>query len=332
MWPHLRNSRVCTAYLGLDAVWFSAGSQLFRETHTDGAHVLRDFAGASRGLRMLSVTGADMLYASPEGGTVEPSERGLWRHDGSVWSRVIDLSAFPNPTCIWGFEAARDGTLFAGAYTTARDTRACCIFVSRDHGARWTECYSDMRARHVHAITSDPITGAIYASIGDDFGIWNKRAILKSLDQGSTWTPILLDVPQSAPAVCVPGARIFGSDHDGDLAIYRSEDDATYRRIPLAAEPEYFFWMRVDHANCLVVGGTVAGGSANAAAHIYLSRDLGQSWAPIVTRAVETKWDGFPNASNIHDSRILVARRNRGVTETPVLIDLIGREDTDGIQ
>lgn len=292
------------------------------EMRSDGTiRELRRFSGATRGIRSLFVSAKGSLFASPEGLSLDDSEKGLWRTFGAYgsWGRVISLSGRPNPICLWSLAEDSIGRLFAGVYTTAPNERSAEIWSSSDDGVTWTIIYSDLSARHIHDIAVDLTNDAIYASLGDDFGIWAARRVIRSQDNGDSWQPLLEEMPQVLPILPIPGARLFGSDCPGGARIFRTFDDQTFETVLHDEDPLYFFWMRQNKENGSLFASAVRGKQYAYEAKIYLSTDQGSSWHVVSRLISETKSDGSSHAGNMQNGRMLVHIRKAGKAQPSVV-------------
>jgi len=311
------------AFLTKDGAVLSIGSSVVRQTRDRGLELLRTFPGASRGVRSLFVARDGSIFASPEGTQLPDSEKGLWRSAdrGRTWQRVLDLSGAPNPVAIWGLDADQKGCLYAGVYTTAPGARMAVIYASSDCGEHWRSSYADLTGRHIHSIAVDSQTRVVYATVGDDFGIWKTRRIVRSDDCGYTWQPIISDLPQVVPVVAAGKARLFGSDFSGRTELYRTTDDEKWTTVLSEPESLYFFWIRSDADAGRLLAGTVTG-RCQEQARVYQSLDEGRSWNVFQRLDAPEHWDGTPCASNIQESKIIILLRARGTPQPPLVVDL----------
>lgn len=94
------------------------------------------------------------------------------------------------PKC--GFDSD-DDYIYIGEYGDA--SYGAKIWRSSD-GTNWIQSWINANSRHVHDIKVDPFTGFIWATIGDDLanGKQNDVWVIKSQNQGESWTNIITDV------------------------------------------------------------------------------------------------------------------------------------------
>lgn len=299
--------RARSSFLTNETLFVGVGSAVY-EMKDRNVRELRRFSGSSTSLRCLFVSRTGSLFASPEGTSLGDLEKGLWRRSvlEGEWSRVLSLSERPNPVSIWSLAESPSGRLYAGVYTTAPHERQAEIWLSADDGVSWQRAYFEASARHVHHIEVDGTTDAVYASLGDDFGHWGVRRILRSSDGGISWEAVLDTMPQVVPILALPGARIFGSDCPGGARIFRTTDDQTYETVLHDPNPLYFFWMRRDADNGSLFASAIKGKQECAEARIYRSTDEGRSWQVALRMPAEAKSDGSAHASNALTGRMVL--------------------------
>lgn len=315
------------SFLTEDRAYLSVGSALYASAYDgSGKRALKDFPGAARGLRCIHVTRAGTLFVSPEGRRLPDSQKGLWRSEdgGQTWERVLSLAGAPNPVSIWGFDETPRGWLLAGVYCLGAEDRRAEIYRSTDGGRTWDRVYWDPDARHIHGIAADPWSGAVYASIGDDFGVRPIKRILCSHDGGGTWEEILEQMPQVTAIVPTPTGRIFASDAPGGARILRSTDDCSAETVLWDTEDLYFFWMRRDSATGHLFASAVRGRQEARWAKIFRSTDDGLSWHVVFRLAASAKSDGSLFASNVHCSRLLVHLRQDAELRPSLVWDVKG--------
>jgi lipopolysaccharide/colanic/teichoic acid biosynthesis glycosyltransferase len=317
---------IINAYVSRGRIFASIGTGLcVSEDGGQSFALLRDFPGATYGLRCLFVSGRGDVFVSPDGPGVPARARGLWRGRalGASWERVLPLGGQGDPT-IWGFAEDSRGHLFAGTYTHGREATLAVVYRSRDGGGSWSASYSDPSGRHVHAVAADPWRGAVYACVGDDFGRWKTKRVVRTLDGGESWEEILGAMPQTTSVVATPTARLFGSDKPGLAQIYRTTDDERFEVTHSDEQALYFFWLRrASDGGHLFAGGVSASDEAPHAA-VYRSTDDGRSWH--VVRQVEAarKNDGSAFASNAEGSALIAPVRCGGRARGALFFDLGG--------
>lgn len=315
--------RIINAYIAGQTIFASIGCGIYSSTDAGQTfRHLKDFFGATHGLRSIFVSGGS-LFVSPAGPQLSDSEKGLWRSrdGGSSWQRVFSLAGQENPVSIWAIAADDEGRLFVGVYTLAPNTRLANIYRSTDGGEHWELSYSDSTGRHVHAIAVDRRTNAIYASIGDNFSIWKTKHIVKSVDHGDSWQEILSELPQVAPIVATPAARILGSDYPGITQIYRTTDDENYSVVMSDDSNLLFFWIRRDETDGTLLAGGMTADESPVQVKIYRSVDDGISWLPLRTFGASSKSDGSAFASNFSQSKLVVQIREGGVLRNALMLD-----------
>lgn len=309
-----------------DYIYYSVKGKVYkrnRQTKTDD--LIKTFRGQVRGMRCIKVTSDGCLYISPEGNSLAEEDRGLWRYSSNYgWKKVIDLGKIPDPVSIWAFaEVGQCEFLFAGIYTGDGTSRCATIFRSKDYGLTWQKVFEHPKARHIHQITWDPNGRSIYATIGDDFGIWKTKKIIRSRDYGNTWDEILPELPQIVSVLAINGCRLFASDCPGGARIFRSEDDVNYETVLDIPEQLYFFWMRFDEATGLMLASLVMGKQPEHHSKIFYSENLGLSWKLLYNKPGTSKTDGSSFSSNIFNSQIIIHQRVNGGLEKPIVVDLM---------
>ena len=268
---------------------------------------LASFQGATRGLRTVFRSREGYVFASPEGSQLMDGQKGLWRsgHEHGEFKKVIDLSGEPNPVSVSSLIETSSSALLAGTFTAASRCSLAKIYRSTDLGASWDSVYSDATGRHVHSIAYDRFSDTIYASIGDDFGSWRTKRLIKSTDGGTSWDEFLSELPQIKPILALPRRRIFGTDSNAIAGIYISHDDIGFSRVYDLQENSYVSWLRALDESTVVAGAVAA--SDEAAFTVLLSRNGGLTWAPLSSGRAVKKWDGPSFASNVSQGRFLIS-------------------------
>lgn len=275
--------------------------------------LIRNFPGASYGLRCIFIDRRQNIFVSPDGTNLPPSECGLWSSfdSGKTWEKVLHLPG-TGDVMIWGMvEDAAEG-LFAGTYTRGKNVTMAQIYRSRDGGRNWEISYDDPPARHIHAIEFDPWQNALYATLGDDFGKWKTKRIIRSLNGGKDWEVILPEMKQVVPVISTPSARVFGSDTPEATHLYRTTDDRNFETVLSEESALYFFWIRRDPENGDLYASGVTATDAERTARVYHSNDDGRSWRIVLELPACAKNDGSSFASNIQQNRLLIQIRYGG--------------------
>ena len=134
------------------------------------------------------------------------------------------------------------------------------LWRSIDGGAHWVTVYYDSNARHIHCITVDPANNYVYASIGDvraphfngaAWVNWNTDYVIRSADDGVTWSKIVNGDPQILAIATVdatasngtlyPVARLLATDFD-DGIVYRTTNDVDFTSVLDTGSQSYGFW------------------------------------------------------------------------------------------
>ena len=164
------------------------------------------------------------LYVSPHAthGSLTMTDRGLYRlpYGGSSFTKVISLynpsstdtpETQSNDDTIWTMCEDIHGYLYAGVY--CHSVRyAPRIYRSTDGGETWVDYYNFLNilanGHHVHCITYNQYNDALYCIIGE------VNTILKSTDQGTTWTnlQVVCEDDKGTMLFAVPDGIIVGSD------------------------------------------------------------------------------------------------------------------------
>jgi hypothetical protein len=246
---------------------------------------------------LVYVNHLNYIFTSPTPGST--NELGIWRstNGGTQWTHVLSL---PSGCNIWSMTEDSSGNLFAGVYTSGSPLADARIYKSIDGGATWTTVYYDSVARHVHCVYIDPTDNYIYASIGDAISPWSTNYLLRSTDDGNTWSKILSGIPQIVAITSVSGARLFATDQSSpaDGQIYRTTDDKSYSRVYDVGAPAYGFWFRTNTLNGYIYASFVSN-EISKTAGIYVSTNNGVTWTTYKMFAVPTGgYFGSPIASN----------------------------------
>jgi putative colanic acid biosynthesis UDP-glucose lipid carrier transferase len=313
------------SFIVKDVIYFCIESCLYTsDISFSNPKLLFTFKGGTRGLRSIFVSSKGHIFVSPEGSNLDDSMKGLWRSIdmGISWMRVINLANTPNPISIWGIAENKKGKIFAGTYALADNYHKAEIYRSDESGTRWNSVYLDSKARHVHQISIDDRTGAIYASFGDNFKKWKLKYLLKSCDEGQTWQFILPELPQIVPILIVGNARIFASDAPGGAKIFRTIDDQNCELVLWDHDDLYFYWIRKDNKTNYLYASAVPSSIFCKFSKIYISKDSGRSWQLLKKFECCELFDGSLNASNISNSKLIIHVQKNKVIDSVILLDL----------
>ncbi len=211
--------------MGLDLVRSSATHELLT---VDGAGTLYALpAGGPRSRLMASTDGGVTFSARGQGGgnlwTLVAMEVGtllsvasdsgvffLQRSTdgGMTWGNKVRLGSYrahgPRSFARWG------GTwFFLESQTATSSAVPLRLWASTDGGATWAVRSTLTAHRQGYALAVDPGTGALWATMGSSTA---QAAVLRSLDGGWTWTPLLRGYGANAMAGVVhsSGALLFG--------------------------------------------------------------------------------------------------------------------------
>ena len=249
----------------------------------------------SRDYIFVSAMGSSALYRSTGG--------------GATFEKALSLPSGTSPdrTCIWGMIEDDTGNLYAGNY----DTYHAIIYKSVDEGHSWFKVYDDPSQRHIHQVVMNPESGWIYATDGDNP---SDGGVLRSKDQGSTWTRI---VKMGVQFVAITFRRkdvFLGADAMGRRdGIYKFTDDGEDFFIPkrVLQARSSFFWGRTTPDGIIVFGGvcdkTQIGWPAKLKAFhrslsstcaVWASNDGGAHWTESLNRGVLGHDKGFRFASH----------------------------------
>jgi photosystem II stability/assembly factor-like uncharacterized protein len=245
----------------------------------------------------LFVASNGYIYFSPSGNSLSQSNTGLWRstNQGQTWTRVLTLSVSES---VWGIDEDSTGNLFAGIYTTGDLNSNARIYKSTNNAASWISVFYDQAARHIHSVRVDKSNNFIYASIGDDFSIWNVAYVIRSTNGGSTWTKILEGMPQVVAIEILPGARIFGTDFYAANGLFRTTDDNSYTQVLDVGASSYCFWIRKSDVENYVFAGFCSGEGSPRSAGVYVSTNDGLTWTLAESLSAQNSYDGTTVASN----------------------------------
>lgn len=129
---------------------------------------------------------------------------------GATWTDVLPLAPYRmlSPHSI---DEIRGVVYFVEYQDFTLDDTPIHLWASGDRGATWSVVSTLTGHRHAHAVRADPASGALWLFFGDTDP---QCAILRSLDDGASWTTVLAGT-QSADvvdALVSPTGAIFGLD------------------------------------------------------------------------------------------------------------------------
>jgi photosystem II stability/assembly factor-like uncharacterized protein len=253
------------------------------------------------------------VYFMATGANVAKSDRGLWRGiNDETFSRVQELPAGCTIFATGGFDEDGEGKLFFGVYTFGSVSNAK-IYKSKDNGSTWEVAYYDPTARHIHNVQVDKSNGYVYATVGDASPPWNTEYIIRSTDNGKSWSKILADLPQTL-AICVtPNARLFGTDAAVNGMIFRTAEDFSCSMVLDVGQNAYCWWIRRDPLTGKIYASFVSTESNPTFARIYVSEDDGQTWATYRTLTAFQAYDGSFMASNFVDGAMYYSTVEGGI-------------------
>jgi uncharacterized repeat protein (TIGR02543 family) len=244
---------------------------------------------------------------------------GLWRGTGnSHWTQVLELP--PNCSVLGsgGMDDASNGDLFYGVYTFGSSAANAQIYRSTDNGATWNSVFYDPTARHIHNVQVDRSNDCVYATAGDvSVYPWNVSYILRSTDNGDTWSQILSDIPQCVAIDVTPTTRLFGSDYLSGR-IYRTTDDSSYSMVLDVGQSAICYWIRTDSLTQRTYASFVSDENNPTFARIYVSEDDGKTWETYLTLTAIQPYDGSLEASNFMNGAMYYTVRQDGVNQNNV--------------
>lgn len=259
-----------------------------------------------------------MLFGS--GGIVYRSE-----YPYASYTKVLDENEYHEGSTILNPSIAQDakGNLYLGHYQVARDI---IIQKSVDDGKSWSICYRDDTGlyQHVHHITIDPVTDAVY--VGCDGG----GGVLKSTDEGVTWTDLRAlhpDMPQATDNGMIyfgTGYKLMSGEASivGGYSIIKTKDEAEYYPVLDGGCGTYYI-VRTKNGN--LYAGMVSSEWYRQAS-IFMSSDEGETWKQIYRTALHddgSASDGFRETSIVEYNGIeYVVFAKQGVSfRTKILIE-----------
>lgn len=208
-------------------------------------------------------------FAVAQDGALLISSSGIHRSTdmGKTWKRVGPEFDLGGP-----LHLARDGTLYAAGITTfAADGKTMMpegdhrvsLHLSKDAGATWSEIHAwKKRELTVNSIARAP-KGALLLSCGSPFGGQGMKGILRSTDDGKSWTPAW-----SADAV-------YGIEAAGKDTLYAGTGSGVF-----VSKNDGASWSATGQGRMTVSlrvqGNTLLAGTMEG---LYRSTDKGRTWA-----------------------------------------------------
>jgi hypothetical protein len=161
--------------------------------------------------------------------------------------------------------------------------------------------------KHIHFVQTDPYTGYIYASEGDTVAPFNVSRILRSTNNGSTWS-ILKNITgnsmyQQTQIVFTPNYRIFGADSGSQNGIYRTNDDINFEWVlNLTGRISGWAWsMTRDNSNGYIFAGFVTSSTNNVTSTLFYSPDEGTNWYGIYQHDSNLSYRGVNQLTNFDE-------------------------------
>lgn len=297
-------SLVRASHIAPNGTWYvGLNTGLYKSTDKGATYSSMVFF--SNTLKSVWMSSAQTLFASANAASPNASEAGLWRYGSGGWSRTLTLNSTET---VWlGLDQDTLGNIFCGVYgDNAGDIPgAAVIYKSTDDGLTWTQSYYDPDARHIHDLTIDKSNNYIYAAVGDNIAPYNTEYILRSTDNGGSWSKILDSMCQITNIVCGDGYRLFSTDDPTNSAIYRSTDDTTFTTVysfPLSSGNVQSFWMKQDPITRLTLASFIAGTAIKA--QILISADEGLTWQVFRNLNASAVYDGSQFASNFYNGEL----------------------------
>ena len=215
------------------------------------------------------------------------------------YSEVLNENLYHNGSVVLNTSIKQDskGNLYLGHYQTAKDI---IIQKSVDDGKTWSICFRDDSGlyQHIHNITIDPATNAVYVSCDGGGGVY------KSTDEGVTWTDLRTQNPDM-PQVTDYGMIYFGNGYKlmsgetsivGGYSIIKTKNETEYYPVLDAGGGTYYI---VRSKNGNLYAGMVSSEWYRQAS-IFMSYDEGESWKQIYRTALHDDGgasDGFRETS-----------------------------------
>jgi hypothetical protein len=144
----------------------------------------------------------------------------------------------------------------------------------------------------------DKSNNYVYATVGDMTDPWNIEYILRSTNNGDSWSKILSSTNQCAPICVTPNARLFGLDTRENGQIYRTTDDSSFSTVLNVGQSAYCWWIKRDSLTGKIYASFVSTESNPTFARIYVSEDDGENWTVYKTFSVSQPYSGSLGASN----------------------------------
>lgn len=219
------------------------------------------------------------------------------------------------PECL--IEHPTTHRLFVSTYQEDYDIH---ILYSDNYGESWATCYRSDKYQHVHNISIDSQTGAIY--VGCDGG----GGILKSTDNGNSWIDLREqnpNIPQSTDCGAIysdeSGYRLFGGETTivGGHSIIKSYNDADFIPVLSCGKGLYY----VMKLNGVLFGGVIST-EVFQSTGIVLSEDNGETWKTAMTTSPMLEKgasDGYRYMSKV-DEQIICSLQSTKMNLAPLRI------------
>ncbi len=281
--------------------------------YEDDGNTLTTVYESPKTLRSMFVTSTGTLIVTDDFANISISVG-----NDTNWSSPINVLQCHNGSAgytyvtRWGFAEAKNGNLLIGEYGSPAGTNCSYIYLSSDGGYTWNTVYnaSDQfsgnadtdKGHHIHKVSTDPYTGYIYATQGDNA----QGRLLRSQDNGSNWVSLGngSNLWQFIGITFESGRRIFGTDSStsATAGFWITEDDITFTNKYLFASQNFgFVWdMKKDNINGNIIAGTKTQG-VNKTWGFYISPDQGDTWFGIDMNESLTSSSGLDSISEFDE-------------------------------
>lgn len=225
--------------------------------------------------------------------------KGVWAGGDTLTCTDVltyDCATCPATYCggFWHMAEDAKGDLYGGEYNGEMSDTCAVVWKSVDSGDNWTRIRWAQGDRHIHFVAVDPVSDALYVSVGDGTG---HQMILKSDDAGATFTTIWDTGCWGQPIsfAFTGSARIFGSDCAYSTnCIYRTPDDVNFKAaITFSGTEDNFVWAMTKDPNGNLIAGTTGNGHGNDSNDVRLyGSHNGLRWYTLKNFADNDDWTG----------------------------------------
>lgn len=294
-------------------IYAAIGDKIVRYKSDEMEETLLTIAGAFD-WRCVWSDSDNNVYVSPFNSytdDIAASDCGLWRYDGTSFSKVLALSA---KQCIWGIDSDSNGNIYAGVYALGSGIPNTKVYKSTNKGLTFSEVFSPTFSgeKHCHCIVVDKSNDHVYASFGDSYG---NKLNYASTNAGVNWFEILVGNPvnQYTAIIATETCRLFGTDQYGYGQIHRTTNN---QDIDIVLDTHYqnvFFLRKSDITGFIYAGFKLDPASVtDQFCDIWYSKDDGITWEMLTRISDITTSDGFWFASNMYDGNLIMGLMENG--------------------